>query len=235
MLAEPADVDAAVAAAQDRVRDLERDVASSARARIMFAFRELVDEHKDELARIVALRARQGRSPTPRARSPRPRGRRVRVRHPAAAQGRVLRAGLDRRRRYSIRQPLGVVRRHHAVQLPGDGADVDVSGGDRVRQHVRAQAVRARSVGLQPGRRAVRRGRPAGRRVQRRARRQGRGRRAAGPPGRRRGVVRRLDADRQVRLRARDRRPASACRRSAARRTTRSCCPTPTSTSPPTS
>ena len=29
-------------------------------------------------------------------------------------------------------------------------------------------------------------------------------------------------------------RPASACRRSAARRTTRSCCPTPTSTSPPT-
>ena len=28
---------------------------------------------------------------------------------------------------YSFRQPLGVVRRHHAVQLPGDGPDVDAS------------------------------------------------------------------------------------------------------------
>ena len=33
-------------------------------------------------------------------------------------------AGVDT---FSFRQPLGVVRRHHAVQLPGDGADVDVS------------------------------------------------------------------------------------------------------------
>ena len=31
-------------------------------------------------------------------------------------------------------------RRHHAVQLPGDGADVDVPGRDRVRQRLRAQA-----------------------------------------------------------------------------------------------
>ena len=37
--------------------------------------------------------------------------------------------------------------RHHAVQLPGDGADVDVRQRPRVRQHVRAQAQREGSVG----------------------------------------------------------------------------------------
>ena len=37
--------------------------------------------------------------------------------------------------------------RHHAVQLPGDGADVDVRQRARVRQHVRAQAEREGSVG----------------------------------------------------------------------------------------
>ena len=131
-------------------------------------------------------------------------------------------------------QPLGVVRRHHAVQLPGHGADVDVPGRDRLRQHVRAQAERARPVGVDAGRRAVGRGRPAGRRLQRRARRQGRRRRAARPPRRRGGLVRRLDADRAVHPRAGHRATASGCRPSAAPRTTRSCCPTPTSTSPPT-
>ena len=48
------------------------------------------------------------------------------------------------------------------------------------------------------------------------------------------GVVRRLHSDRALRLRDRDRAPASACRRSAARRTTWSCCPTPISISRPT-
>ena len=51
---------------------------------------------------------------------------------------------------------------------------------------------------------ALRRGRAARRRLQRRPRRQGRGRRAARPSGRRGGLVRRLDADRQVHPRARD-------------------------------
>ena len=78
------------------------------------------------------------------------------------------------------------------------------------------------------------RGRPAGRRVHRRERRQGGGRRAAGPPAGRRGVVRRVDADRAVHPPAGHRRTASGCRPWAGRRTTRSCCRTPTSTSPPT-
>ena len=49
---------------------------------------------------------------------------------------------------YSFRQPLGVCAGHHAVQLPGHGADVDAPDGDRQRQHVRAQALRARPVGV---------------------------------------------------------------------------------------
>ena len=59
-----------------------------------------------------------------------------------------------------------------------------------------------------------------GRRLQRRARRQGRGRRGARASGDRRGQLRRLDADRALRLRDRHDGTASACRRSAGRRTT---------------
>ena len=68
----------------------------------------------------------------------------------------------------------------------------------------------------------VRRGRAAGRRLQRRPRRQGRRRRAARSPGRGGDQLRRLDPDREVHPRARPRPPASACRRWAAPRTTRS-------------
>ena len=53
-------------------------------------------------------------------------------------------------------------------------------------------------------------------------------------PRHRRGQLRRLDADRALHLRDRHRGTASGCRPSAARRTTWSCCPTPTSTWPPT-
>ena len=54
------------------------------------------------------------------------------------------------------------------------------------------------------------------------------------PSRRRGGELRRLDADREARLRDGHARTASACRRSAARRTTWSCCRTPTSTRRPT-
>jgi hypothetical protein len=77
--------------------------------------------------------------------------------------------------------------------------------------------------------------RPACRgRVQRRARRQGRRRSPARAPRRRRGELRRLHPDRPLHLRDRHQATASACRRSAAPRTTWSCCPTPTWSSPPT-
>ena len=53
LLAEQADVDAAVAAARKGFEEW-RDVSLTRRARVMFAFRELVDRHTNELARIVA-------------------------------------------------------------------------------------------------------------------------------------------------------------------------------------
>ena len=149
------------------------------RARIMFALRDL--------ARAAPRRAAPGSSPTSTARSSRtPRARSSaawRSSSSPAASRTCSRAstpeqvstGVDA---YSIRQPLGVVRRDHAVQLPGHGADVDAPDRDRVRQHVHPQAVSERDPSASNFiARAVRRGRAARRRVQRRARRQGRGRR----------------------------------------------------------
>ena len=67
-----------------------------------------------------------------------------------------------------------------------------------------------------------------------RPRRQGGGRRDPRPSGHRGGQLRRVDPDRPLHLRDAAPATASGCRRSAARRTTWSCCPTPTSTWPPT-
>jgi malonate-semialdehyde dehydrogenase (acetylating)/methylmalonate-semialdehyde dehydrogenase len=53
LLAEPADVDAAVAAARAAF-ETWKEVSVVRRARIMFAFRNLVEQHLDDLARIVA-------------------------------------------------------------------------------------------------------------------------------------------------------------------------------------
>ena len=64
-----ADVDAAVQAARSGVRDVGRRVASRAARAIMFAFRDLVEQHTRRARADRLLRARQGRSTTPRARS----------------------------------------------------------------------------------------------------------------------------------------------------------------------
>ena len=53
LLGTPADVDAAVNAARAAF-DGWADTSVVRRARVMFAFRELVVEHTDELARIIA-------------------------------------------------------------------------------------------------------------------------------------------------------------------------------------
>ena len=208
----------------------------SQRTKVLFAFRELVN------ARIQ--RASPSSSPTSTARCSPTRAARCsaawRSSSSPAASRRCSRAsysdqvstGVDV---FSFRQPLGRRRRHHAVQLPGHGADVDAPGGHRLRQHVRAQAQRARPVAPRMlRRRAVGRGRAARRRVQRRARRQGGRRRAARPPATSRRS--RSSAPRRSPATSTSAAPrtASACRPSAAPRTTRSSCPTPTSTSPPT-
>ena len=76
------------------------------------------------------------------------RGRRIRDRRAASPEGRG-----HRECRHPRRQPLAAPaarrrRRHHAVQLPGHGADVDVPGGAGLRQLLHPEAVGARPVGL---------------------------------------------------------------------------------------
>src|SRR3989344_5093610 len=73
-------------------------------------------------------------------------------------------------------------RRHHALQLPGHGAAVDVAHGRGVWQHLCAQAFGARSLLHAVHRPAGAGSGPAARRAERRQRRQaGRGHSAAGP------------------------------------------------------
>ena len=71
---------------------------------------------------------------------------------------------------HSTKQPVGVVGRDHAVQLPGHGAAVDGRLGDRVRQHGRAEALREGPERRGLPREAVPGGRASRRRAQRRAR-----------------------------------------------------------------
>ena len=130
----------------------------------------------------------------------RARERRVRDGDPAPAEGRLLRAGVHRRRR--VRDPSAARggRGHHAVQLPRDGPDLDVRERDGLRQHLHPQALREGPRRGARARRAVRGRRAARRRVQRRPGRQGGGGRdprASRHPG---GELRGLDADRALHL-----------------------------------
>ena len=101
-------------------------------------------------------------------------------------------------------------------------------------QHVHPQAVGEGPVGIDLHRRAAHGSGRARRRLQRRPRRQGGGRRDPRASRHRRRQLRRLDTRSRATSTRQARRTASACRRSAAPRTTWSCCPTPTSTWPPT-
>ena len=115
----------------------------------------------------------------------------------------LLKGEYTQQRRRGDRQLVGAPaarrgRRHHALQFPGHGADVDVPDGDRLRQHLRAEAVGARPVASMLA--SCSGGGPAGWRLQRRARRQASGRRAARSSRHAGGELRRLDADRRIHL-----------------------------------
>ena len=182
-----------------------RALSIAKRAEILFAIRELVHERREEIAKHPDRRARQGAVGRDGRGDARARGDRVLLRHSASAEGRDDRAGVDRRRRVLDPAAARRRRRHHAVQLPRDGPDVDVGAGDRVREHVRPQAVGEGSVGFGLHGAAPQGGRRPRRCLQRHPRRQGGGRRDPRASRHRCRLVRRLDADREVRLRDRDR------------------------------
>ena len=131
------------------------------RARILFRYRDLVEAHRDELARHLRLRARQDPRRRPRLGHPRHRGRRVRLRDPPAPQGRDERERRGPRGQLQRAPAARRVRRHHPVQLPGHGSDVDVPDRARLRQHLRAEAVGEGPVVRPAARRARGRGRGA--------------------------------------------------------------------------
>ena len=232
-LSTAADVSAAVAAAVE-AWPAWRAAPALRRARILMRFRDLLEQQKKDLARLVTRGARQDLERRRGLDHARHRSRRVRHRHSAPAQGRIQRQRRQRRRQFLLAPAAGRVRRHHAVQFSGHGAAVDVPDRHRLRQHVRAQALGARPQ-LEPAHGRTRA-------------RGGSTRRACSmsctatrKPSTRSSTI---PTSRRCRLSARrrshamstrpGRRAASACRRSAARRTMRSLCPTRTSTSPPT-
>ena len=206
----------------------------SRRAEVMFRHAR-AGRRQPQGDRLAAhRRARQGAVRCDGRGGPRPREHRVRLRRAAPDEGRLQRAGGDRRRR--VLDPPAARRRgrHHPVQLPGDGADVDVRQRPRLRQHVRPQAVARRirrrrcsspSCWRRP---ACRPGASTSCRATR-SPSTGSSSIPTSPPS---------ASSARHRSPSTSTRPApataSACRRSAAPRTTCWCWPTPTSTWPPT-
>ena len=201
--ASPGDVDAAVDAAAAAFTSW-RWSSLAERTKIVFRFRELLDQRADALAAIIT--AEHGKVLADALRRSRTRvgSRRVRVRDGADAEGRLLAGRIGTRRRGVDASAARRRRDHQPVQLPGDGAVLVLSDCDRGRQHGHPQAEREGPVGRELDRRVVGRSRAAGRRLQRRARRQRCSRRAARTPRHQGRVVRRLDSGRAARLRNRD-------------------------------
>ena len=159
-LANRADLETTVAAAR-AAADSWGDISLAKRTAVLFKFRELVASHVEELARADHGRARQGPLRRQGRDRPRTRGHRVRLRHPAAAQGRVLGPGLHWHRRLLLPRARRRGRRHHPVQLPGHGAAVDGPDGDRHRQRLHPQALPPRAVRGDAAGQAVEAGGPA--------------------------------------------------------------------------
>ena len=195
------EVDVAVRIAREAFPGWARTPAPE-RARVLFRYRELLEARLRGAGAAGRVRERQDPRGSPRGRPPRHRGRRVRLRRRPSLQGGDPAGAGARHRRLGDARAAGSLRRHHAVQLSGDGADVDVPPGDRLRQQLRPQAEREGAAHRQPPRRAVPRGRPAPRGPQRRPRRQGGGRGPVRAPGGRRGQLRRLFRGRRTGVRA---------------------------------
>ena len=151
------------------------------RARVMFKFKELLERHADEIAREISKEHGKVHDD---------------------AMGELARGvevvefacGIPNCSRESSRAmwPLESIAiqfairsaccGYHAIQFSRHGANVDVPRRHRLRQYVRVQAHRARSVRADAGVETVHGGRSAGGRLERRAWRQGSGGRHTDPP-----------------------------------------------------
>ena len=214
-----ADLDAAVQAARAALPEW-RAISTIARARKLFELRERLVGRTEDLARSVTTEMGKTIADA-RAEV----ARMIEMVEAACAipttmQGRILEDVSRNIDAETIRQPVGRVRRDRPVQLPGDGAVLVFAVRDRVRQHVRAQAVRAGSAHPADRVRGARRARAAGRASSTwstAAARSSRGSSITRASTRSRSSARRRSRGSSTSARPR---PASACRRSAAPRTT---------------
>ncbi len=123
------------------------------RARVMFKFLQLIQDEYDDLARLLSsehgktFRRCQRRYPA------RPGSGRIRLRHPASAEGRIFGWRRSGHRPLFDAPAARRRRRHHAVQFPGHDPAVEMRAGNRLRQCLHPQAVGARSVGADAHRR----------------------------------------------------------------------------------
>ena len=197
-----ADIDAAARAARE-AQPAWRAVAPQKRARAVMALREALWERQEDIARLVTEDMGKTLGDA--------RGEVVRgIESTEAACGipHLLKGenlegvarGVDVE---LVRQPVGVVARDHAVQLPGDDPALVPAVRDRLRQHVHPQALGARPAPVGADLRADRLDRRAPRRgAQPRPRRPRRGQRPARPPRDRRDLVRRPGLDGPLHRRA---------------------------------
>ncbi|MCZ7630844.1 MAG: aldehyde dehydrogenase family protein [Microthrixaceae bacterium] len=140
-LASERDVDTAVSSARAAFTQW-RGASLSKRTAVLFAMREIVSERRRELAEVIT--AQHGKV-LGDALGEVQRGLEViefacGIPHQLkGSHSEQVSTNVDV---HSIRQPVGVTVGITPVQLPGDGAVVDVSGGDRMRQLVHPQALR---------------------------------------------------------------------------------------------
>ncbi len=198
------DVDRAVTVATQAFATWRR-VPTVQRARVLFRFKNLLERASEELARTITIE--HGKT-LDEARSSVRRGI-ENVEHacgiPSLMMGETLEDVAAGHRLRVLPPADRRVRRHHAFQLPGHGADVVLAVRGRHRQHVHPQAVGAGAAVAAAPVRDRARGRIPGRRGQPRVRRPRGGAGARRSPGRGRAVVRRLDPDGARRLPGRGR------------------------------
>ncbi len=157
-LASATETRSAIAAARAALPEWS-DTPALRRARVLFRFRDLIEQHADEIAGILT---REHGKVLADARGEVTRGIEIvefACGIPHLLKGEFSDSGRARHRQL-VAAPAGRrLRRHHALQFPGDGADVDVPDRHRLRQHLRAEAFGEGSGLPAAARGAVHRGR----------------------------------------------------------------------------
>ena len=171
-----------------------RGVPTPERARLLFAYQDILKKNQDDIARLLC---RDTGKTWEDARGEVWRGIEV-VEHACSIASLMMGETVENvARGIDTLQPRPAprrLRRDHAVQLPGHDPAVDVPAGRRLRQHLRAEALGAGPDRAQPADGAAGRGRRARRAGAGGPRRPGAGRRAAGASRRARRQLRGVGA-----------------------------------------